>query len=135
MLNIKTWRDLTNLTAEMLTSATGEELNNLYNRIARPFGNSAMDKASYDMFEEDWMNKAVTNAYWMVSGEMDRRYKEENEPKVMAYFNEYFKGRTWDEIRNNEELYDRWGFYSDWHKDVYGYRPHDIVCGVYVSPY
>lgn len=28
-----------------------------------------------------------------------------------------------------------WGFYSDWHKDVYGYRPHGRVCGVYVNPH
>lgn len=30
---------------------------------------------------------------------------------------------------------DDWGFYSDWHKDVYGYRPHGMVCGVYVNPH
>ena len=29
---------------------------------------------------------------------------------------------------------DTWSFYSDWHKDVYGYRPHGIVCGVYINP-
>lgn len=28
-----------------------------------------------------------------------------------------------------------WGWYSDWHKDVYGYRPHGHVCGVYVNPH
>ena len=28
-----------------------------------------------------------------------------------------------------------WGWYSDWHKDLYGYRPHGHVCGVYVNPY
>ena len=27
-----------------------------------------------------------------------------------------------------------WGFYSDFHKDVYGYRPHGKVCGVYIDP-
>ena len=30
---------------------------------------------------------------------------------------------------------DDWGFYSDWHKDVYGYRPHGMVCGVYINPH
>lgn len=30
---------------------------------------------------------------------------------------------------------DSWSWYSDWHKDVYGFRPHGRVCGVYVSPY
>ena len=26
-------------------------------------------------------------------------------------------------------------YYSDWHKDVFGFRPHGHVCGVYVSPF
>lgn len=30
---------------------------------------------------------------------------------------------------------DSWSWYSDWHKDLYGYRPHGHVCGVYVEPY
>lgn len=30
---------------------------------------------------------------------------------------------------------DSWDFYSDWHKDVFGYRPHGYVCGEYVRPY
>ena len=30
---------------------------------------------------------------------------------------------------------DDWSFYSDWHKDVYGYRPHGMVCGVYINPH
>ena len=28
-----------------------------------------------------------------------------------------------------------WSFYSDWHKDLYGYRPHGHVCGQYVRPW
>lgn len=47
----------------------------------------------------------------------------------------YFEGKSWENIVNNNELYERWGFYSDWHKDVFGYRPHGVVCGKYVSPY
>lgn len=30
---------------------------------------------------------------------------------------------------------DDWSCYSDWHKDLYGYRPHGHVCGEYVEPY
>lgn len=69
-----------------------------------------------------------------VQAEEDRYYAE-NEPKVRAYFKEHFEGKTWEEIRQNEELYEDWGFYSDWHKDVYGYRPHAVVCGTYVNPH
>ena len=32
------------------------------------------------------------------------------------------------------ENYD-WSWYSDWHKDLYGFRPHGHVCGVYVNPW
>lgn len=33
---------------------------------------------------------------------------------------------------------DTWGTYSDWHKDVYGYRPHGVIReadGRYVNPH
>ena len=59
-------------------------------------------------------------------------YFAENEPKLRAYFNKNFLGKTWEEIRQDEELYDCWGYYSDWHKDVYGFRPRAIVCGTRV---
>lgn len=55
-------------------------------------------------------------------------YREENEPKIREYFLEHFAGKSWSEIDAN-----RWDFYSDWHKDVFGYRPHGIVCGEYIN--
>lgn len=65
----------------------------------------------------------------------EQRYFAENEPKLRAYFSKYFEGKTWEEIRQDEELYSRLDFYSDWHKNVYGYRPHGIVCGEYINPH
>ena len=65
----------------------------------------------------------------------EERYRRENEPKIREYFSKYFEGKTWEEIGNDEELIERWDWYSDWHKDVFGYRPHAIVCGTYVSPH
>jgi hypothetical protein len=65
----------------------------------------------------------------------EQRWFNENEPKVKAFFKEHFEGKTWEEIRNDEELYDDWSWYSDYHKDVYGYRPHGIVCGEYINPH
>lgn len=62
--------------------------------------------------------------------EADMRYREENEPKIREYFAKHFEGKTWKEIDP-----ERWDFYSDWHKDVFGYRPHAIVCGIYVNPH
>ena len=60
----------------------------------------------------------------------ERRYREENEPKIREYFAKYIEGRTWDSIDPND-----WDFYSDWHKEVFGYRPHGIVCGEYINPH
>ena len=47
--------------------------------------------------------------------------------KLRAYFDRNIATGKYDG--------ETWGFYSDWHKDVYGYRPHGIVCGVYVNPH
>lgn len=33
------------------------------------------------------------------------------------------------------ELSERWSSYSDWHKDVFGFRPHGMVCGEYINPH
>ena len=62
--------------------------------------------------------------------EADRKYKEDNEPKIHKYFAEHFEGKTWEEIDP-----DLWQCYSDWHKDVFGFRPHGIVCGEYINPH
>lgn len=57
-------------------------------------------------------------------------YRAEEEPKIRKYFAEHFAGKTWEEIDGDD-----WSWYSDWHKDVFGYRPHGIVCGEYINPY
>ena len=46
--------------------------------------------------------------------------------ELRKFFDEH-QAHGWDD--------DSWGWYSDWHKDVYGFRPHGRVCGEYVSPY
>ena len=60
----------------------------------------------------------------------DRRYREENEPKIRKFFAEHIEGRSLWCIDD-----DVWDFYSDWHKDVFGYRPHAAVCGEYINPH
>ena len=60
--------------------------------------------------------------------EEDLNYRKSNEPKIREYFAEHFEGRTWNTIDPED-----WSFYSDWHKDVFGYRPHGIVCGEYIN--
>ena len=48
---------------------------------------------------------------WYVAVD-DDEYREENMDAFKAY-----------EARMNEEDFD-WDYYSDWHKDMFGYRPH-----------
>ncbi len=62
--------------------------------------------------------------------EEEQRYRRENEPKIREYFEKRIEGKTWEAIDPQD-----WEFYSDWHKDVFGYRPHGIVCGEYINPH
>jgi len=50
--------------------------------------------------------------YWLLHEIEDEEYREEN----MDEFKKY-------EARMNEPDFD-WDHYSDWHKDMFGYRPH-----------
>lgn len=52
--------------------------------------------------------------------------QEEDKVKIRRYFDKHQKD-GWDE--------DSWSFYSDWHKDIFGFRPHGMVCGEYVRPW
>ena len=45
-------------------------------------------------------------------------YRERALPEITKYFEEYIKGKSLEEIDS-----DRWDWYSDWHKDVFGFRP------------
>ena len=50
-----------------------------------------------------------------------------DERKELRQFFDDHQANGWDD--------DSWSWYSDWHKDLYGYRPHGRVCGEYVEPY
>jgi len=52
--------------------------------------------------------------------------QEEDKIKIRKYFDKH-QANGWDD--------ESWSFYSDWHKDIYGYRPHGRVCGEYVRPW
>ena len=91
----------------------------------------------YDVSFDDVFQALLDNhpEYFINEEEEEKAYFAENEPKLRQYFKDHFEGKSWNEIESDEKLYDCWGFYSDWHKDVYGYRPHGIVCGQYINPY
>lgn len=59
--------------------------------------------------------------YSILNAILDERYREENQESFNKFYNEHIKGKTWEEIEPED-----WSFYSDWHKDMYGYRPKHI---------
>lgn len=133
-MTLNTWNDMFALVETGVSDLTDAELNTIWHRLADGNWESPMDKAQRGEFSEK-QNKAIQSLYWMVSGEQDERYRIAEEPRIREFFNSNFAGKTWEEIKSNEESYDNWGFYSDWHKDVFGYRPHGVVCGQYVRPW
>ena len=60
---------------------------------------------------------AIIEAYERLDAELQRQYYEENVDKLWAFYREH--------LENNPDAdgYD-WDYFSDWHKDVYGFRPH-----------
>ena len=63
--------------------------------------------------------------YCELNAEDHREYREENETKIRAFFEQHIKGKTWETVDR-----DRFDFYSDWHKDVFGRRPRTLeYCG------
>lgn len=111
------------------------------------------DKVSIDyVFKKVWFAKYEQFAHWRTFDELadflieypkkaeelkaaEDDYVATEEPKLRAYFAKHFAGKTFDEISESAELCMMWDMYSDWHKEVFGYRPHAVVCGEYVSPY
>jgi hypothetical protein len=61
------------------------------------------------------------NEYNKLSAILDERYRAENQASFDAFYEKHIKGRSWEEIDQ-----EAWDFYSDWHKDMYGYRPRTI---------
>lgn len=51
----------------------------------------------------------------------DERYREENQSKFDAFYKKHIEGKQWEDIEP-----DVWDFYSDWHKDMYGFRPRSV---------
>ena len=81
-------------------------------RALRKEAEEVMDAWYY----EDKANKALYESasacYWTINAVDDDEYREENMAEFKAY-----------EAKMGEPDFD-WDFYSDWHKDMFGYRPH-----------
>ena len=68
---------------------------------------------------EEW--STAYDEYAKLEAEEQLEYREENEAKLWEYFDKYLAGKT------VEGQYEHFDWFSDYHKDVYGYRPHNIV--------
>lgn len=68
------------------------------------------------------MNIEYVDAHWNRYLELEAIEQEEYRNKYRYDFNRFFEehieGKSFDEIDPED-----WEFYSDWHKDMYGYRP------------
>jgi hypothetical protein len=91
-------KEIKDLTREEIKAMSREERQALHTHFF----------AVYDLGEED-------RVYWLLHEVEDEEYYEENIEKFREY-----------ESHMNEPDFD-WDFYSDWHKDMYGYRPHKRV--------
>jgi hypothetical protein len=69
-----------------------------------------LDMYGYDD-EED---RAITKAICIVNEREEQEYRITNEPLLW----DFYKAHKDDEDR------EWWDYFSDWHKDVYGVRPH-----------
>lgn len=77
------------------------------------------------VFLEGSIDREAWNEYYReycgLTAILDERYRKENQSSFDAFYEKHIKGRTWDEIDP-----EAWDAYSDWHKDMYGYRPRTI---------
>ena len=51
----------------------------------------------------------------------NQEFRENNQSEFDKFYKENIKGKDWNEIEPGA-----WEFYSDWHKDMYGFRPRFI---------
>ena len=124
MATINTWNELRAILCN-LSVLTDDELHALMNRIAGaglPCGCSPMDRAMNGEYSAEH-NKLVQEAYWALDDEEHTRYHRANSEPLEEYRKAHLAGHTVEELRTNEELRAHWDFYSDYHKDVWGYRP------------
>ena len=66
--------------------------------------------------DEEW--DRAYKEYLILMDIQNERYRMENQESFDAFYNKHIKGKRLDEIDPNALTY-----YSDWHKDMYGFRP------------
>lgn len=98
------------MTYEAMTKMTDAELNKRIEELS---------KVLYVATGDEW-DKAYVEYFNLVDIQ-NERYRERNQAKFDAFYAKHIQGKSWEEIDP-----EAWGFYSDWHKDMYGFRPKHI---------
>ena len=74
------------------------------------------DILDYGCCDERW--DAAYAEYTDLRAEQDERYRKANQADFDAFYARHIEGKSWENINP-----DAWQCYSDWHKDMYGFRP------------
>lgn len=80
-----------------------------------------MDSYAWDESISREQYKAAYAEWRDIREQEDKEYAEKAYPDLKEYFEKYIKGRQWSDVEG--ETFD---YYSDWFKDVFGYRPRQI---------
>lgn len=99
------------MTIEAMRAMTDTEIKNRIRDL------SALLESPID--PEPW--REYYSEYNKLSAVLNERYREEQQEAFDAFYEEHIKGKAWEEIDP-----EAWQFYSDWHKDMYGFRPKSI---------
>ena len=77
-------------------------------------------KARMEAIEEELEMGDMTNydEWFNLDYLAHSEYVEKQLPELERYFNNHIKDKSINEIEP-----ERWDWYSDWHKDVFGFRP------------
>jgi len=73
-------------------------------------------------FSRDGFETIDELANYILNYEDEKKAHQNEIDKITKYFNEEISQGKGD-----------WDWYSDWHKDVFGFRPHGMVCGQYIN--
>lgn len=76
---------------------------------------------AYIDYEAEEARDAEELAYWARVEEEERAYYERNYKPFMEWTAKNISGKSMEEIAP-----ETWDYYSDWHKDLYGFRPRYI---------
>ena len=96
---------------EILTTIPTEEIHQRIRQLTEILESPIVGKEWHNAFSE----------YEELTTILDERYREESQADFDEFYKSHIEGKSWEEIDPED-----WQFYSDWHKDMFGFRPKSI---------